>query len=156
MRKLVLTLLTLLSLNTFAQWETHYYVDEFGDETNESYKALVAKGTFSNSATQNSLLLGGVIWDEKNEAFSIKLLEYGSSLATKIESTFITVKIKSPKGEVYTINRVFYSKAGSLYFSEKRYKKLMEALKDKGEYIMVFSYKSSYSISNYKLRFTLK
>ena len=156
MKKLALTLLTLLSLNTFAQWETQYYVDEFGDKTEDSYKTLIAEGTFSNSATQNSKLLGGFIWDEEGQTMAIRLLEYGRSLATTIESTFIRVKIKNPKGEVYTIKRVFYAKSGSLYFSEKRYKELMKVLKDKGEYTMVFSYYSSYSTSSYKLKFTLE
>ena len=156
MRKLAFILGTLLSLNTFGQWETQYYVDEFGDKTEDSYKTLIAEGTFSNSATHNSKLLGGFIWDEEGQTMAIRLLEYGRSLATTIESTFITVKIKNPKGEVYTIKRVFYSKTGSLYFSEKRYKELMEVLNGEGTYTMVFSYHSSYSTSNYKLKFTLE
>ena len=32
MRNLIFTTIVLLSLNTFAQWETKYFVDDFGDD----------------------------------------------------------------------------------------------------------------------------
>ena len=151
----ILTIATFLSINTFAQWETKYYLDDFGDPTEQSYKVMVSKGTFSNSATENSELSGVFIWDEKDENLTIKVYEYNRSLATKIEAKFISVLIKDAKGEVHTIKRVFFLKGGMVYFSKKTYKQLMGVFNQKGKFTMIFTYYSTYSSSRYKLKFEL-
>ena len=43
-------------LNSIGNWEKDFYVDDFGDETNNGFISQTVKGKFSNSATQNSRL----------------------------------------------------------------------------------------------------
>jgi hypothetical protein len=64
MKKTILTLgmMLLIASTNYSQWTENYYVDDFGDKTEESYKQLTAYGTFSNSATQDSKLIGSFIW----------------------------------------------------------------------------------------------
>jgi hypothetical protein len=64
--------------STLANWKINYYVDEFGDATDNGFIAYaeVLEGVFSNSATTNSQLLGVFLIDD---SAAIKLYEYGSS-----------------------------------------------------------------------------
>jgi len=43
-------------LNSIGNWSKSFYVDDFGDETNEGFISQIVRGKFSNSATQNSRL----------------------------------------------------------------------------------------------------
>ncbi|TXD48135.1 hypothetical protein [Polaribacter sp. IC063] len=155
MRKTILTAVTILIVNlTFGQWTESFYVDEFGEPTTESYKYIISEdGTFSNSATQNSKLKCQFVLGP--ESLTIKVFEYGSSLATSTEGTFETVKIKTPSGVVGVVKRVFFTKSGSLYFSKKVFEQVEEILQEKGEYMMIFKKSSSYSESSYKINFTI-
>lgn len=157
MKKSILTIVVILLVNisSFSQWTEQFYVDDFGEPTTKSYKSLIAKGTFSNSATQNSLLLTKIIDDESAKHFSFQLYEYGSRLATSTENTYEKIKIKTPNGDIVEINRVFFEKKGSLYLWDENYTKIKEALKDKGNYIIIFSKTGSYSESSYKINLTL-
>lgn len=69
-------------VSTESQWAKYYYVDDFGDATDEVYlttkKAIY--GTFTNSATQDSLLKIYPLIDETNSSFV--LYEYEDSLVT--------------------------------------------------------------------------
>ena len=63
MKKLLLVFTFLLiSLNSelhsaeVGNWEKSFYVDDFGDKTNNGFISQTVKGKFSNSATQNSRL----------------------------------------------------------------------------------------------------
>lgn len=61
----------------FGDWQLYYYVDSFGDDTDEAYASTgIQNGTFSNSATINSNLDWRFIIDKRSIA--IKLWEYGS------------------------------------------------------------------------------
>lgn len=147
-------LLAVLSLNTVtAQWEKRFYVDEFGDKTDEGYESIIASGTFSNSATQNSKALYRFVKD--TESIVINVFEYESNLATSIEHSLEQVKIKTPSG-VVTIKEVFFSKTGALVFSREHFTELNKAISEPGEYVMVFSKSSEYSMgSSYKIKFSI-
>ena len=151
---LLFTFNTILCFTADAQWVENYYVDDFGDKTDQKYESFVAKGTFSNSATQNSEAQYTFVKDEKSVL--INVYEYGRSLASNTDATFETVKIKQPSGNVATINKVFFTKSGKLYFSEKEYTQLLESIKDSGAYTMVFNRSSKYSSSSYRIRFTIE
>ncbi len=151
---LLFTFNTILCFTADAQWVENYYVDDFGDKTDQKYESFVAKGTFSNSATQNSEAQYTFVKDEKSVL--INVYEYGRSLASSTDATFETVKIKQPSGNVVTINKVFFTKSGKLYFSEKEYTQLLESIKDSGSYTMVFDRSSKYSSSSYRIRFTIE
>ena len=149
---LIIAILTIGSVN--AQWKKSFYVDEFGEKTDESYEYLEAYGTFSNSATQNSKAKYNFI--KSDSGLYINVYEYGSSLATSIEPTFETVKIRTPSKEVVVIKKVFFTKTGKLYFDKNRYEKLINTLQEKGDHIMIFDRSGDYSKSSYKINFTIE
>ena len=154
MKSILIPLFVLSYLISFAQWDIGHYVDDFGDKTDQKYESFVAKGTFSNSATQNSEAQYTFVKNEKSVL--INVYEYGRNLASNTDATFETVKIKQPSGNVATINKVFFTKSGKLYFSEKEYTQLLESIKDSGAYTMVFDRSSKYSSSSYRIRFTIE
>lgn len=76
----------------FGEWEIDYYVDEFNNPTNQKYitnKKLIA-GTFSNSATNDSLLYAKILVDNNDGIrVSIILYEYGKNqVKASHESTY--------------------------------------------------------------------
>jgi len=136
-----------------AQWVERYYVDEFGDKTDQKYESLMAEGTFSNSATTNSKATYSFVKD--TESLIINVYEYGSSLATSIDPTFETVKIKQPSGNVVTIEKVFFTKSGKLYFSKESFTEFLKTIQESGEYRMIFNRSGEYSKSSYNIKFKL-
>ena len=120
MKKVILAVAVavLVSSLSFGQWQESFYVDEFGEKTEDSFMYIISNdGTFSNSATQNSKLKCQFMLND--DSLSIKVYEYGRSLATGSEGTFEKVKIKTPSDEIVEIKKVFFSKGGFLYFSKK-------------------------------------
>ena len=157
MRKIKLVVLALvITLSTSAQWKKNFYVDDFGDKTNDYYYSMSSYGTFSNSATQNSKLLGVFIHAESESSLYIKVYEYERRLATHYEATFEDVKIKTPSGNVITIGRALFTKGGLLFFDKDRYKTLLETIKEKGTYKMAFNRTTRSISSSYKLTFTIQ
>ena len=81
-----------------SQWDVRYFVDEFGDETDEAYvQCKKITGTFSNTATSNSRLYVYVSFEEGNYKggfISFRLLEYGSHKATHFSSERIEFMFK--------------------------------------------------------------
>lgn len=72
-------------------WKESYYLDKYGDKTDEQYIYAYSKGTFSNSATTNSKLEIKMLFDLNSSA--IMLWEYESN----------KVKNPSSKNELYKI-----------------------------------------------------
>ena len=66
------------------------------------------------------------------------------------------LRLSNPNGSVATIKKVFFTKSGKLYFSEKEYTQLLESIKDSGAYTMVFDRSGKYSSSSYKIKFTIE
>jgi hypothetical protein len=149
MKKVLLLLTVITSLTTQAQWKLGYYVDEFGDKTEESYMRMRALGTFSNSATQKSKCVYDFV--DSGESMELHVREYGSSMATDTKSTFETVKIKTPSGEVKLIKNVFFSKSGILLFHKDTYAQIKSILMEEGRYVIVFNRSGKYSNSSYKI-----
>ena len=154
MKKVLLLLAVITSLTTNAQWKQGNYVDEFGDKTGDTFMFMRALGTFSNSATQNSKCIYG-FYDSDNDMI-VEVKEYGSSMATSINSTTEIIKIKTPSGEVKTVKNVFFSKSGSLVFMNNNYTQLKYILTEKGRYVMVFRRSGRYSSSSYKVIFNIE
>ena len=69
------------SAEKYGNWSMNYYLDEFGDETDSKYLVIGDdEGSFSNSATQWSLLYAMILIDKNyiDEPY-FKLFEYGSN-----------------------------------------------------------------------------
>jgi len=153
MKKQILTIVTILFVNIFyAQWQTKHYVDDFGEKTDETFKSLVAYGRFSNSVTTNSEAMYHFVKDATS--LSINIYEYKTQKATSIESLFVEVKVKTPSGDINTVDDVLFSKTGVLYFSKEKFNKINNILKESGKYIIVFNRNGSYSTSEYKIILT--
>lgn len=74
----------LANLNNLGMWSVHYFVDNFGDRTKDAYitNTDMISGTFSNSATQDSLLNVQFIFKSQSD-LSIQLYEYGGNNPVK-------------------------------------------------------------------------
>lgn len=89
------------SFNSFGQWSFKYYVDDFGDKTNESYISYTDyNGVFSNSATSGSKLIVNLLVSYSNgdsiPDFRFDLYEYGRgpSVGKQIGDATYTLNIK--------------------------------------------------------------
>lgn len=101
----------------FSNWEILEYVDEFGDSTGEQFVGNVRNvhGTFSNSATTDSLLEAFFRVDKKDISFI--LWEYGNypvkNPYSKAQDYNIT--IKTPAGEKVSVPGIMYSGSQIIY-----------------------------------------
>ena len=70
-------------------WEVNYFVDNFGEKTNQSFVTNTdyIKGTFSNSATQNSKLNVTFIIKSSSD-IAIQLYEYAGNNPVKASSAY--------------------------------------------------------------------
>ncbi len=141
-------------------WEKAYYVDEFGDETSEYYLRGSFTGTFSNSATTGSELEVYFFCDPKldsasYDAFSVRLIEYGSTVANIKDSDSVTIKIKIDgqvyEGEPWLINdRDIYINRGEDVF---RY--ILDGLNEGKEISFVINVDSPYGGVGSKYNFVI-
>ncbi len=88
-----------------AGFVTNHFVDDFGDPTQDLYLGNAFEGTFSNSATTNSLLRVKIIISK--DEFGIELNEYGTY---KVKSNYkYGIKIKTKSGDIYSGTANAYS-----------------------------------------------
>lgn len=76
-----------------AKWESRFYVDDFGDPTEEGYVTRdITDGSFSNSAATNAGLSARLLIEP--DVFDIKLFEYNSSEVKAYSTDFYKVRLK--------------------------------------------------------------
>jgi hypothetical protein len=95
---------------TQGMWRVKHYVDEFGAETKNGYvgNAEPIKGTFSNSATQDSDLIVSLLID-KDLGISIKLYEYAHNNPVKAyDYDDYEVNVKDKNGKAYHLRGTNY------------------------------------------------
>lgn len=104
-------------------WEIKYFVDDFGDPTEDSYLISYAYGSFSNSVTTDSDLEVIVFFtpacsnEDYISSFSFRLYEYTTTKAIFLDTEELTLKIKigdtiyeqelygtAPNGDLYIYN----------------------------------------------------
>ena len=102
-------------------YKIKYFVDDFGDPTNEGYISQItpAEGTFSNSATRNSDMLWYFIIAPQETAFII--YEYGWSPVSGASSypTNYEISVKLADGAVCTYRAKNYSNRISVNLNEE-------------------------------------
>jgi hypothetical protein len=77
--------------NKYGRWTIHEYVNEFDEPTGEKYLLQISKdGSFSNSATTDSELIGEILIDDNG--IRIRLKEYASRYAKDEEHIAFKVK----------------------------------------------------------------
>ena len=138
-------------------WTVKYYVDDFGDPTNEGYIAnqdnLV--GQFSNSATTNSELKACFIVSDSSSV-AIKLFEYGSSTVKAYSIDTYTIKVKDSIGNVHSLNGTIYKGGDRLYIDnsyKKKHVSQMHNLLLKGGKLTFLINSTENSLTNYKIPF---
>lgn len=123
------------NLETESIWEERAYLDEFNMPTDEYYisNSSAIIGTFSNSATTDSLLeVYFFIID--GDTVVIRLIEYGSSVVKNSYSSDKTysVVMMDTYGERHSLIGTLSSGADVLCFDRKDSRAIVRALRDEG------------------------
>ena len=107
-------------------WEITYYVDEFGQYTNEAYirNKNYFVGTFSNSATTNSKLYAQLLIDANYVA--IRLLEYGSHLVKASSTTYYSITYLDEAGRKYSSTGAMYKNGDRILLDDRKLLQLLE------------------------------
>ncbi len=104
-----------------SNWEINYYVDEFGDKTDDGYLVGSFEGDFSNTATTKSDLKVYVyIFPSstgKGYQVAFRLAEYGNHIATYLKKDLRNLTFKID-GEKYGAELFGTAPNGDLYFSD--------------------------------------
>jgi len=101
----------LANLNNTGMWTVGYYVDDFGEPTKQGYITNTSsiKGTFSNTATQNSALNVDFLITNSSK-ISIRLYEYaGNNPVKAYSSESYSVLIQDKDGGRLKLQPVNYS-----------------------------------------------
>jgi hypothetical protein len=138
------------SLN--AQWSNKYFVDDFGDPTNESYKTMVVDGTFSNIIETKAFCIFKFVFSEKT--IYISVLEYGKYLANFSGEEGI-IAIKASNSQNRTIKCLF-TNGRVVVLDEIEYNKMKVILTRPDNYKMTFDNPNEYSNSSYNCSFNIK
>jgi len=155
MKQLFFSIALAMTGVSYAQWKTEYYVDDFGEPTEDTFEYFDAIGVFSNSATTNSECGYFIKHDRDQEIYSISIYPYNrSSKESWVGSTFQNVKLKRPEGDVLTLNSFCYKK-GRVIFSKEDYPLFKDAISEPGQYTFLLRYIGKYSESKYMFDFTI-
>lgn len=153
----MLVMMVMMVFSLSAQWETGYFVDDFGDQTDKSYEKMIVKGSFSNSATSNSSCSYIIV--KQDSSLYIKVREY-----EKYKASFngdVYVYLKTPNDSV----TIFYNvktNGDKILFEDDEYNapccthsfsKLMSLISEPGKYKMSIAGSSK---SKYRLSFTIE
>lgn len=120
---------------SFGQWTTGYYVDEFDSPTDDGYVINLShwSGTFSNSATTDSLLYVDFLADTSELA--IFLYEYGRTAVKNSSSRYVDeydITMKAPDGTKHELTGTLYC-GGDRLFIDQKYKQLvLDAMAQEG------------------------
>lgn len=132
------------------KWLLNYFINDFGEKTNEKYLSLVGHGFFSNSATTNSKL-SAILIVSKNK-YMIRLVEYDSYVVKDSEDCIF--KIKDSDGFIYE-DSFNNSKDGFLTcssYGDLKFSKFSDLLR-KGGNIIFSGTMGHYSKSEYVFSF---
>lgn len=115
-------------------WTAKYYVDEFNQPTEDGYvtNKEYFVGTFSNSATTDSLLKAQLLLDDK---VAFKLYEYGSQIVKGYHSKgdVYIINVLSPSGEKYEMRGTLLNGNDRIFLSESYVSTFFDILNENGE-----------------------
>ena len=102
-----------------SSWEVDYYIDDFGDETEDGYVRGEFQGTFDNTAGKGMDLTVYLYYDQY---FIFRLVEYGRATATYLSNDLMSLNMKIGDKEYTTElfgtppngDLIFYPSLGSM------------------------------------------
>ena len=116
-------------------WALYYYVDEFGDKTEDWYIVTrdYASGTFSNSATTDSELLAFVVYDYDGR-ISIFLCEYADEdnlvkNNASWSSDYYKISIRNDTGETIDVRGEMYAGSDRIFIVNYDVSKVLDMMK---------------------------
>ncbi len=129
----------------FGIWEMTYYVDEFGQYTDQAYvrNKDYFVGKFSNSATTNSKLYVGLLIDLEDVA--IKLLEYGSYEVKSYSNQHYDITYLDDAGQKYYSTGTMYKNGDRIYLNNR---KLIELLQKNNSVDIYIKENSEYGVNS--------
>ena len=112
-------------------WGQSYYVDDFNQPTDETfiYNTVSLIGTFSNSATTNSILYADMLVDSENIA--IMLYEYGQSLVKNSSSQYdeqYDIQMKTADGTIIAMTGYIWAGGDRLVIDNSYREDIITAL----------------------------
>jgi len=137
------------NLNNTGMWDVGYYVDEFGEPTKEAYiyNKSPVMGTFSNSATENSMLRVSFLISNSGN-IALQLYEYNRNNPVKAYSPdYYTVQVQDKDGNRIKLEAVNFSER--LRFNPVGSKKIHNVLL-KGGKVMFRIFENENPINEYK------
>lgn len=122
-------------------WELGYYVDEFNQPTEDGYvcNSTVFLGTFSNSATTNSLLYVNILVDKDD--ISIFLYEYGNNQVKNSSSSYndeYNIKMRTADGTDHSFTGTMYCGDDRIFIDQAHISEVIDALNQEGNTITSF------------------
>lgn len=136
---------------SFGIFSVGYYVDEFNQPTTDGYVAndSYIAGTFSNSATTDSLLYVQILVDSEDITFF--LYEYGRNLVKNSSSYYVDeydITMKTADGTKHSITGTIYCGGDRLFIDSAYESKVLEALKS-GEKVSFYIVESERTTTTY-------
>jgi len=141
----------------YGNWSLNYYVDEFGDKTDKKY--IIIKdidGSFSNSATQGSLLQVSMLIDSRyiDEPY-FKLYEYGGNNPLKgyySDGHSYTCSIKNSQGVKSSIYLFLADDTNILLLTNNKLKLIFFEWMEKEEQVKFSCFNDERKIEKYLFR----
>lgn len=123
MKKVIFILMLVLSVVSFGEWKTGFFVDDFGDPTNEKYIYFVTDGSMDNSSVQNGNAKIQMFISSKGD---VKIASHPYSWSNTPEKQPSTASLlKTDKGEV--IKYFYLNNDGWMFNDVGTYNKLSDA-----------------------------
>ena len=135
------------SAESLGMWEIAYYVDEFGDPSNNGFirNTNLISGVFSNSATDGSSLKVKFLIDSEDDV-DIMLYEYDDNMVKGRDDSY-SILVRYKGGNELSLVAKNYS--DRLSIAKKDAKKLINAfMQHGGEFKFIIREVSSYGISS--------
>ena len=151
MKNLILFLFLFQLVTSHSQWSLGDYVDDFDIPTGETFLFQEVKGTKKSKLKKQDCHFF-IEHNKKDQLLAITIHPYGDYRKEKWEEdTFQNFFLITPSGEQIVIETFCFDSI--LYFSEKEYDELMDAMKEKGKYRALCIYHEGKSKTHYAFNF---
>ena len=137
---------------SFGIWETYYYVDNFNQPTDQWYigNSTNFVGTFSNSATTDSMLFVDMIVDFESDV-AIFLYEYGTNAVKNSSDSYVdeyNIIMRTESGTDYNMTGTMYCGDDRIYIDDDYRNDVITALQGE-EFLSFYIEMADRTVQNY-------